>query len=276
MAMASGLSSAISHPGEARLREAQAAAEVLLELDPAAERFIAGYSGWTPGEGGGVVPGGGGGGRSKAETPREAVVRGQKDDVVGLLQAELDKGREPFELVNGELIPGIMEVGEKYERKEYFLPQLLLSAETMQTGFELLKPMLTDDENAEAQPKIIMATVEGDIHDIGKNIVCLMLRNHGFTVLDLGKDVPAEVIVDTAKKEGAPLIGLSALMTTTMIRMEEVVNLAKEKGVQARIIIGGAVVSQAYADRIGADGYAADAVAAVRLAKQLANAPAEA
>jgi 5-methyltetrahydrofolate--homocysteine methyltransferase len=275
MAMAAGMSSAISHPGSTRLREAQAAAEVLLTLDPGAERFISDYADWTPGSGesGGGAPGAGGRpARKKAETPGEAVIMGAKDDVEALVQAELDQGVAPFAIVNEQLIPGIMEVGEKYERKEYFLPQLMLSAEAMQRGFAVLKPLLAEEEGAAAKPKIIMATVEGDIHDIGKNIVCLLLKNHGFDVLDLGKDVPAQAIVDAARKEGAPLIGLSALMTTTMVRMEDVVRLAKKHDLDSRIIIGGAVVSQAYAERIGADGYATDAVAAVRLAKQLLEA----
>jgi 5-methyltetrahydrofolate--homocysteine methyltransferase len=200
------------------------------------------------------------------------VILGDKERLVPLLEAALARGDNPFDLVDKELIPGIMEVGEKYERREYFLPQLMLSAETVQLGFERLRPLLEQSGRGEARPRIVMATVEGDIHDIGKNIVCLLLRNHGFDVLDLGKDVPAAAIVDAARCHDARLIGLSALMTTTMVRMEEVVKLVRESGLQAKIIIGGAVVSQRYAEAIGADGYAKDAVAAVRLAKQLVSA----
>ncbi len=130
------------------------------------------------------------------------------------------------------------------------MPQLLLSAEAMQEGVKFLEPWLKKDKS-EKGPKIVMATVEGDIHDIGKNIVCLMLRNHGFEVIDLGKDVPAKKIVEVAKKEQAPLIGLSALMTTTMVKMEETIKLVQKEKLKCKVMIGGAVVTQAFADRIG-------------------------
>ena len=188
-----------------------------------------------------------------------------------MIEAELDKGRDPFDLVNGELIPGITEVGGKYERKEYFLPQLLLSAETMQTAFARLRPLLEARGGDTRRDVVVMATVEGDIHDIGKNIVNLMLGNHGFEVVDLGKDVSAQRIVDEAERTGASVIGLSALMTTTMVRMEETVRLVAERGLKARVMVGGAVVSKAYADAIGAHGYSDDAVGAVREAKRLAE-----
>ncbi|EPR37572.1 homocysteine S-methyltransferase [Desulfovibrio sp. X2] len=270
MCLAAGLTSFIANPSSSRLREAHAAAEVLLARDAQAANFIAGYAGWKPGEGGAAA--GGSGGASKAvSTARDAVVAGARDAVLDLVEAELAKGRAPFALVNEELIPGIMEVGDKYERKEYFLPQLLLSAETMQRAMARLEPLLAKEQAAAARPRIVMATVEGDIHDIGKNIVCLMLKNHGFEVIDLGKDVPARAIVDAAKEHGAKLIGLSALMTTTMVRMEDTVRLVREEGVSARVMIGGAVVTEAFAKSIGADGCSTDAVSAVRLAKELSR-----
>jgi 5-methyltetrahydrofolate--homocysteine methyltransferase len=166
------------------------------------------------------------------------------------------------------MIPAIAKVGEKYERKEYFLPQLLLCAETMQTGFDSIKHLLVRD-GEQARDTIVMATVEGDIHDIGKNIVCLMLRNFGYNVVDLGKDVPAADIVAAAVEHGASVIGLSALMTTTMVRMEDTVRLVREQGLPCRVMVGGAVVTQSYADLIGAHGYSDDAVAAVRTATRL-------
>ncbi len=272
MVLASGGASFIANPGSARLREALGAAEVLLGRDPQAGRFIAAFADWKPGAGGGFG-GGPGPARAVAATPREAVVAGAKDAVVLLVETALAEGRSAAAIMDEELIPGIMEVGEKYERKEYFLPQLLQSAETMQRAFERLKPLLEARSDV-ARPKIVMATVEGDIHDIGKNIVCLMLKNHGFEVVDLGKDVPAERIVAAAREHGAPLIGLSALMTTTMVRMEEVVKLARKEGLPARIMVGGAVLTEAYARAIGADGYSPDAVAAVKLAKALLSCPA--
>ena len=158
--------------------------------------------------------------------------------------------------------------GSKYEHREYFLPQLLRSAETMQTAFARLKPLLEREANAEAQKIIVVATVEGDIHDIGKNIVSLMLGNHGFKVVDLGKDVKAEAIVEAAVAHKADLIGLSALMTTTMVRMRDTVDLVKQRGLGVDVMVGGAVVTPAFAESIGAN-YSSDAVDAVRLAKSL-------
>ncbi len=271
MAAATGLSSCIAHPGNARIREALAATEVLLGRDANAEQFIAGYADWKPGTGsvagGGVVSGG------AAATAYEAVVKGDKDNIVALIRKELDAGVSPFNVVNTLLIPAITEVGDKYERKEYFLPQLLRSAETMQHGFAHLKPMLEEEGDTSVKPTVIMATVEGDIHDIGKNIVCLMLGNHGFNVVDLGKDVKAEAIVNAASEHGASVIGLSALMTTTMVRMKDTVDLLKERGMTGvKVMIGGAVVTKAFADSIGADGYSLDAVSAVRLAQTLSEA----
>lgn len=266
MAAAKGLSSCIAHPGNPQICETLAAAEVLLERDDNAERFIAGFAEWKAGTG--TVVAGGSVSSSVATTVFDAVVKGDKDAVVGLIEAELENNVEPFDVVNGMLIPAITEVGEKYERKEYFLPQLLRSAETMQHGFSILKPLLEKDSASVVRPKVIMATVEGDIHDIGKNIVCLMLGNHGFDVVDLGKDVKAETIVDAAAEHGARIIGLSALMTTTMVRMEDTVALLKERNMNdVKVMVGGAVVTAAFADSIGAHGYSEDAVSAVRVAQ---------
>jgi 5-methyltetrahydrofolate--homocysteine methyltransferase len=205
------------------------------------------------------------------ETARQAVVRGAKEAVLALVEAQLASGRSAQAILNEDLIPAIMEVGEMYERREYFLPQLLLSAETMQVGFERLKPLLEAQAGAVSRPKVVLATVEGDIHDIGKNIVGLMLSNHGFEVLDLGKDVPALRIVEKAQEVGAGLIGLSALMTTTMVRMEDTLKLLRERGLPQKVMIGGAVVTEAFARAIGAHGHARDAVEAVRLAKRLVD-----
>jgi 5-methyltetrahydrofolate--homocysteine methyltransferase len=269
MGLAHGLTSFIANPGSARLRESLASAEVLLARDPQAERYVAGFSNWTPGTGGaGGAAGPGSGPAEPVKTLGDAVIRGAKDSICAMLDAELAKGADPFVLVGDHLIPAITEVGEKYERKEYFLPQLLQSAETMQTAFAHLKPLLEAAGGA-PRAKIVMATVEGDIHDIGKNIVILMLRNNGFEVIDLGKDVPAERIVEAAEREGASLIGLSALMTTTMVRMRDTVDLVRQKALPCRVMVGGAVVTQDFADSIGADGYTPDAVSCVKLAKDL-------
>ena len=180
----------------------------------------------------------------------------------------LDGGAKPDEIINEHLIAAINEVGELFDKKKYFLPQLISSANTMKLAIEYLEPML-ERSNTEAMATIVVATVEGDIHDIGKNIVVLMLKNYGYHVIDLGKDVPADVIVDTAMNEGAKVIGLSALMTTTMMRMKDVVELAKEKGCTAKIVIGGAAITESFSDEIGADGYSKDAAECVKLVERL-------
>lgn len=197
------------------------------------------------------------------------MIKGNKDGIVALVETELDAGTAAMDIVNDLLIPGILAVGDKYERKEYFLPQLLQSAETMQIAFGRLQPLLEEDDTATAKPVVVMATVEGDIHDIGKNIVCLMLKNYGFDVIDLGKDVPAERIVDAASEHKADIIGLSALMTTTMVRMEDTVKLVRERGMDTKVIIGGAVVTEKFCNAIEADGWSTDAVKAVKLAQSL-------
>lgn len=266
MATGAGLSSCIAHPGNARMRETVASADVLLGRDANAERFIAGYANWVPGSGGGG-PAGAVVSSAPVVTLEDAVIKGDRDGVTAIVERELAAGADPFALVQEKLIPGITEVGVKYERREYFLPQLIRSAETMQVAFRTLKPLLEAQRGAAKRPVIVMATVEGDIHDIGKNIVTLMLGNHGFEVVDLGKDVKAVDIVDAAERHKACIIGLSALMTTTMVRMEDTVRLVKERGLDTKVIIGGAVVTKAFAEAIGADGYSTDAVDAVRLAK---------
>jgi 5-methyltetrahydrofolate--homocysteine methyltransferase len=267
MAMGAGMTSFIANPNTPRLRESLAAGEVLLGRDRQASSFIAAYSGWTPGAS--SAPAGPAPAAQEEGSPVHlAVVKGHKDRIADLLAERIAEGADPFALVDGEMIPAIAKVGEKYERKEYFLPQLLLCAETMQTGFDSIRHLLVREDGA-ARDTVVMATVEGDIHDIGKNIVCLMLRNFGYNVVDLGKDVAAAGIVAAAVEHGASVIGLSALMTTTMVRMEDTVRLVREQGLSCRVMVGGAVVSQAYADLIGAHGYADDAVSAVRTATRL-------
>ncbi|NLW81653.1 MAG: dihydropteroate synthase [Desulfovibrionales bacterium] len=268
MAMGAGITTFIANPNAGRIQESLAAAEVLLGRDRQAAHFISVYAGWTP-DAGPDLP-------AVQKCDEEggpvavAVIKGHKDRIAELLRERLDAGVDPFTLVDTEMIPAIAKVGEKYEKREYFLPQLLLCAETMQVGFDSIKHLLQRD-GAHARDTIIMATVEGDIHDIGKNIVCLMLKNFGYTVVDLGKDVRAADIVDAAVRHKASVIGLSALMTTTMVHMEDTVRLVREQGLDCRIMVGGAVVSQAYADLIGAHGYADDAVAAVRVATKLCS-----
>jgi 5-methyltetrahydrofolate--homocysteine methyltransferase len=199
----------------------------------------------------------------------ESVLRGWDDRIESAVQKALDSGVEPKRLVDDFLIPAITLVGDKYEKKEYFLPQLIMSADTMRRGFAVLEPLLVKKAGDKEAGRIVIATVKGDIHDIGKNIVTLMLRNYGFEVIDLGKDISAETIVDKAVEVNADIIALSALMTTTMTEMPKVIKLAQSRGLKLKFIIGGAVVDQNYADEIGADGYSVDAMEAVKLAKAL-------
>lgn len=203
------------------------------------------------------------------EKLKTAVLKGNRNGIVKITNEALESGEKPVELLNQVLLPAINLVGEYFDQGKYFLPQLIASAEAMKNSIEVLEPLLQNGNSGEEMPVVVIATVEGDIHDIGKNLVALMLKNHGFHVIDLGKDVPQAKILETAKEHHAEFIALSALMTTTMQRMREIVAAAKQEGITAKIIIGGAVITQEYADEIGADGYSKDAADAVKLAKSL-------
>lgn len=199
----------------------------------------------------------------------QAVVKGRKEKVAELVQKKLDEGKDPQEMIDESLIPAINHVGELFDKQIYYLPQLISSAEAMEGGIGILEPILAKNRSGKSLGTVVIATVEHDIHDIGKNLVALMLKNYGYHVIDMGKDVPAEDIVAKAKEEDADIIGLSALMTTTMMEMKKVVNLAKQEKLRAKIMIGGAVITQSFADEIGADGYSKDAQEAVVLAGKM-------
>lgn len=205
------------------------------------------------------------------EVLKNAVLKGNRKGIAGITKEALAQGEEARLLLDEVLLPAINLVGDYYDKGTYFLPQLIASAEAMKLSIAVLEEKLGSGVEDENMPAIIMATVEGDIHDIGKNLVVLMLKNHGFKVIDLGKNVKKETIIEAAREHHADLIGLSALMTTTMQKMREVVLYAKEEGIKAKIMIGGAVITEEYAAEIGADGYSADAADAVRLAKRLLN-----
>ncbi len=198
------------------------------------------------------------------------VLKGRKNLIVDHVKTELEQGKKtPADIINQELIPAINKVGELFEKKTYFLPQLISSAEAMKTAIEYLEPLLQTEEQSGPKTTIVIATVEGDIHDIGKNLVALMLKNYGYRVIDLGKDVPKETIVQKAVEEKADFIALSALMTTTMMRMKDIVEYVKEQNLNIKVIIGGAVITQSFADEIGADGFSTDAADAVKLVERL-------
>ena len=280
MAIANGLTMAIANPSQELLMNAAFASDMLLNKKESDIRYIERmnflsekYAGMervmvqkTPA--GTSAAGGEIRKESTGSGVFQAVLKGNKEHVLEEVKKMLDGGAKPDEIINEHLIAAINEVGELFDKKKYFLPQLISSANTMKLAIEYLEPML-ERSNTEAMATIVVATVEGDIHDIGKNLVVLMLKNYGYHVIDLGKDVPADVIVDTAMNEGAKVIGLSALMTTTMMRMKDVVELAKEKGCTAKIVIGGAAITESFSDEIGADGYSKDAAECVKLVERL-------
>lgn len=200
---------------------------------------------------------------------QEAIAKGLKEETRSLTK-ELLKRKQPLEIVNHELIPALDLVGDRYEKKEIYLPQLINAATASQFAFEELKAyMRTHDSESIAKGKILLATVRGDVHDIGKNIVKVVLENYGYQIFDLGKDVPVQAVVDTAIRENIPLIGLSALMTTTLVSMEETVIALRASGHSCKIMVGGAVVSPEYAKKIGADYYAKDAKESADIAKEV-------
>lgn len=200
-----------------------------------------------------------------------SVLKGNRNGISAQTREALKQGEDPSALLKEALLPAINQVGELFDKGKYFLPQLIASAEAMKNAIQVLEPLLLRETDSANMPVVIIATVEGDIHDIGKNLVALMLKNYGFRVIDLGKDVPKEEIVRAAREHNAQIIALSALMTTTMQRMKEVIAYAREERIGAKVMIGGAVITQDYADEIGADGYSADAAEAARLAKRLAR-----
>ena len=273
MAIANGLTMAIANPSQAMLMNAAFASDLLLNKEQADVRYIERVNQFATNV---VVTSQtanqADGEKKDAKTAApvfEAVLKGNKNKILDRVKDELNAGKKPEEIIDSYLIPAINEVGELFNKKIYFLPQLISSAETMETAIQYLEPKLEKKNSGVEMPTIVIATVEGDIHDIGKNLVALMLRNYGYRVLDLGKDVPKETIIDVAVKEHAKIIALSALMTTTMMRMKDVVEYAKAQKVDAKIMIGGAVITQSFADEIGADGYSKDAAEAVLVAGEL-------
>ncbi len=197
------------------------------------------------------------------------VLKGSGSVIVEDTKQALEEGHAAKAILDDILLPAINEVGELFDKGKYFLPQLIASAEAMKASIEYLEPVLAKDRSDQEMATVVIATVEGDIHDIGKNLVALMLKNYGFRVIDLGKDVPKEKIIEAAKEHHAQVIALSALMTTTMQQMQHVIDYAREQQIDAKIIVGGAVITQEYADEIGADGYSRDAADAVKLTKRI-------
>lgn len=200
----------------------------------------------------------------------DAVVEGDEDLTAELTKKAVDAGLEPVKVINDGLTAGINVVGERFEAGEYFLPDLLLGAKSMEAGINVLEPLMAGGER-DFIGRVIMGTVEGDLHSIGKNIVINMLKAAGFEVFDLGVDVPTSKFAEAIKKINPDIVGISALLTSTVARQQEIIEYLKEEGMreQVKVIIGGAPISQNWADKIGADGYAEDAISAVKVAKNL-------
>ncbi|MCF8054222.1 MAG: homocysteine S-methyltransferase family protein [Deltaproteobacteria bacterium] len=264
MARSSGLTMAIVNPAIEAIRSTALATDLLLGFDADARVFLKNIGAQQEvAQASPQVPN-----ASPVAIVAEALMNGARENILEKIQGALQAGVNAKALVDEIMIPAIVEVGSRYERREFFLPQLVASAETMKMGMDFLEGLLAQRDIEKNAGTIILATVEGDIHDIGKNIVGLLLKNHGYRVLDLGKDCPAEKIITAIEKENPDFVGLSALMTTTMIKMPEVINRARQKGLETKFIVGGAVLNSDYAQSIGAL-YAKDAVGAVALIQKI-------
>ncbi len=200
----------------------------------------------------------------------EKIIGMEPEKVGELTQKALDEGLDPEKILKEGMIPAMDQVGDEYERGDRYVPEMLISAEAMKEGMKLLRPLLAE-AGVESAGKVLMGTVEGDLHDIGQNLVSMMLEGSGFEVINLGAETPADKFVEGVKENQADLVGMSALLTTTMTHMPEVIEALQEAGLRdkVKVMIGGAPVTQDYADEIGADGYAPDAASAVKLAKGL-------
>lgn len=271
LALENGLSAAIMNPYSAEMMKAYYAYRVLKGLDKNCSDYIA------HGDLVACAPSAPAVSKTVADTAeyrselQHAVIKGFKDKAAELTK-ELLKSTPALEIVNGEIIPALNTVGEGFEKKTVYLPQLLMSAEAAKSAFNVIKASMSDDKKSGGKAVIVIATVKGDIHDIGKNIVKLLLENYDFTVIDMGKDVSPDAIVEKAVEVHADFVGLSALMTTTVPAMEETIALLHKKAPWCKIIVGGAVLTREYADMIGADKYAKDAMESVRYAEaQLSN-----
>lgn len=268
MAIERGVTVVIANPDADEVMNVKAASEVLMNRDQDASAYLARFAETSVKTDRTFTT---------ATTPRDdieqSILDGNRDDITEKLSVALSAGADAQQLVHDVMIPAITKVGELYDKKKYFLPQLIASAETMKIGLSRLEPHLRERVSSEDRKgKILIATVQGDIHDIGKNIVALMLGNQGFEVIDLGKDVATKHIIKEAQQLQPQIIALSALMTTTMVTMKEVVDTARSKGLECLFMVGGAVVTESYAAEIGAN-YARDGVEAVRVAELLVKKP---
>lgn len=267
LAMENGLSGAIMNPNSGEMMKAYYSFRALHGLDPNCTDYIENigkYLSAAPAPGKGTAAPSAQGETVYASELQRAIVKGLKEQAAAMT-VEMLASEEPLSIVNGHIIPALDIVGKGFENKTMYLPQLLMSAEASQCAFEKIKQRMAESSDQQASKgRFVIATVQGDVHDIGKNIVRLILENYGFDVCDLGKDVPPETVVEKAIETGTKLVGLSALMTTTVPAMEETIRQLREKAPDVKVVVGGAVLTQEYADSIGADFYAKDAMATVR------------
>ena len=273
MAMQNGLTAGIINPSSEDMMKAYRSYNALMGFDENCTNYISTYAGTTEtvtvqasqaAAAAGNAPKAAG----VEMTLKYAIERGLKEEAHHITR-DLIGTREPLDIIQEELIPALNVVGEGFEKGTVFLPQLLMSADAAKIAFAVIKDVLASSgQEEEKKEKIILATVKGDIHDIGKNIVKVLLENYGFDVIDLGKDVPPEAIVEKAVEENVTLVGLSALMTTTVVSMEETIKLLREKKPDCKVMVGGAVLNQDYADMIGADFYGKDAMQSVHSAQK--------
>ncbi len=263
MAAAAGLSSVIANPADELLRDLRLSSDVLTGRDPGALAFLERFAQMDP-----KAAAANASQESEPGDVRGLIIKGRKEKIVEVLKQRVEQGAKPLEILTGQMFPAIQEVGDKYAQRVIFLPQLIAAAEAMERGVQFLTPLLQQGEQTQ-KGTVVMATVKGDVHDIGKKIVGLMLRNNGYTVLDLGKSVDEDTIVEQALVHKACVIGLSALMTTTMVEMPKVIALARQRCPGVKVMVGGAVVTRKYAEEIDADGYAADSVQAVEVVNRL-------
>lgn len=289
MAMSAGLSAGIINPNVASMRQAYDTYCVLGGFDSQCMNYIekyaalqtvttlapagtAGTANGTAGSGTGAGVAGGNGTAGSMPALQNAIVKGLKEQAYRGTKEALASGRDTMDVINGELIPALDIVGQAFEKGTMFLPQLLMSAEAAKAGFAAIKEYVeSTGTRQEKKGTVVIATVKGDIHDIGKNIVKVLLENYGFDVIDLGKDVPPEAVVEAVQQSGARLVGLSALMTTTVASMEETIKQLREKVPGCKVMVGGAVLTPEYADMIGADYYAKDAMQSVHYAEKISG-----
>ncbi len=265
-ALEQGLSAAIMNPHSTEMMKVYYAHRLLHGMDENCADYIA-FTEAHPVE---AVPAEISAPPAVASAPdglKSAIRKGLKSEA-GRITKDLLQNRSPLDVINEEIIPALDLVGKEFEEKTLYLPQLLMSAEAAKEAFEQIKSFLPAD-SADSKGIVVLATVRGDVHDIGKNIVKLLLENYGFTVIDLGKDVPPQGVADAVLAHGAPLVGLSALMTTTVPAMEETIRLLRNTAPKCKIIVGGAVLTPEYAEKIGADAYGKDALATVRYAERV-------